>query len=301
MTASPATTAARPAEPGRGAAKILLVVLGSLGALLAMALVVAGVVLVVAHTQRDAAGFLSTPTERFASRSYALTHEGVEVGDATSTPTWVVDRIGTIRVRATSGDDRPLFVGIGRAAAVSRYLAGVAHDEVTHLDYDPFAITKHRSAGTHSPATPSQQSFWVASAIGPGTQTVEWKIDDGSWSLVLMNADASRAVAADVQFGAKAGWLLWAGLALGTVGLLIGAGSAAMIVYGAGGGGSGAAVAGAREAPSHSTRDRPKRPIPSPLRPTSTSRSAAGAGSSSGSSRSRTSSCWRSCGSRSLC
>ena len=42
MTASPTATAARPADPGRGAGSVLLIIFGCLAALIACALLVAG-------------------------------------------------------------------------------------------------------------------------------------------------------------------------------------------------------------------------------------------------------------------
>jgi len=43
----------------------------------------------------------------------------------------------TLRVSIPSAD-HPVFVGIGRAADVDRYLAGAAVDKVTDLEVDPF-------------------------------------------------------------------------------------------------------------------------------------------------------------------
>ncbi len=50
---------------------------------------------------------------------------------------------------------------------------------------------------------PAEQTFWVASATGAGEQTLEWEPEDGSWNVVVMNADGSRGVAADLSIGAE--------------------------------------------------------------------------------------------------
>jgi hypothetical protein len=227
-------TAARPSRPRRGVGKILLLLFGSLLALVALALLAAGGTLVWANeTQRDDDGYVSTRTERFATGTYALTHEGAEIGDVTDAPDWLVDRLGTVQIRATSTTGKPVFVGIGREADVAAYLARVAHDEVTDIDFDPFETTVRTRAGGAPAAPPGERRIWAASASGRGTQVATWDIEGGDWSVVVMNADGSRRVAADIELAAKAGWIRWLGVGLAAAGLLIGLVSAAMIVAGA--------------------------------------------------------------------
>jgi len=243
---TPAITAAVPAEPRRGVPKVLAAVLGSLGALVAIALLLAGLGLVWADTtQRDGDGYFTTRAERLTTGAYALTHERVELREA---PGWIVDRLGTVRIRATAADGTPLFVGIASEADLDRYLAGVAHDEVVDLKSDPpYTVETRAQPGGAPSGAPTEESFWAASASGSGTQTVSWEVAEGNWAFVVMNADGSRAVAADIELGAKVDWMLAVGLALVAAGALIGLGSAAMIFFGVRtpGGGGDAAFAGA--------------------------------------------------------
>jgi hypothetical protein len=58
---------------------------------------------------------------------------------------------------------------------------------------------------------------------------VDWEARDGRWAVVVMNADGSRAVTADVSVGAKLGILPWIAAALLLVGLIALAAGAAMI------------------------------------------------------------------------
>jgi len=59
-----------------------------------------------------------------------------------------------------------------------------------------------------------------------GTQTVTWKVREGDWSVVLMNADGSRGVSADIDLGAKLSFLLWVAIGLLMGGVLVTGGSA---------------------------------------------------------------------------
>ena len=71
---------------------------------------------------------------------------------------------------------------------------------------------------------PGDSDIWTASASGTGDQQLTWDATSGDWVVVLMNADGSRDVAADVAVGATVpalGWLVAGLLAVGGVLLLI--------------------------------------------------------------------------------
>jgi len=50
----------------------------------------------------------------------------------------------------------------------------------------------------------------MAAVFGTRTvrKTLTWKVRAGDWSVVLMNADGSRGVTADIDLGAKLSFLL---------------------------------------------------------------------------------------------
>jgi hypothetical protein len=130
----------------------------------------------------------------------------------------------------------------------------VAYDEVTDVDYDPFRVTYAARRGVRTPALPAQQDFWAARVSGPGEQTLDWELEGGSWSLVVMNADAAPVVAADLQFGVKIKILLGLGIGLLVGGLIALGIGVTMIVFGARGGGGGGpppATAAKPPAPRH--------------------------------------------------
>jgi hypothetical protein len=135
-----------------------------------------------------------------------------------------------IRVQGVAAGSGTLFMGIAPADAVAGYLDGVAHDEITEWDSMQDDITEvvyTRNEGTADPAAPATKGFWVASVSGSGEQTLDWTIESGEWALVIMNADGSPGVSADVRFGVLAPAVLFPlGLASLVVGLvaLIGGG-----------------------------------------------------------------------------
>ena len=135
-----------------------------------------------------------------------------------------------VRVEGVAAGSETLFMGIAPADAVAGYLAGVAHDEITAWDSTQDDITEvvyTRNEGTTEPTAPGTTGFWVASASGSGEQALDWTIESGEWALVIMNADGSPGVSADVRFGvATLSVLFPIGLASLVVGLvaLIGGG-----------------------------------------------------------------------------
>jgi hypothetical protein len=216
-----------------GAGRVILVVLGSIVALLGLGLAAAGGFLLWADRTQREDGYLTTQTERFATSTYALTRERLELDAGGSNWVWNDNWLGKVRIRGEGASAKPLFIGIGPEAAVAGYLGRVAHADVQDIDIDPFRVDYRPIAGGAPRRPPTAQDFWAASASGQGRQTVTWKVRDGDWSVVLMNADGSRGVAANVDLGAKLSFLLWVAIGLLVGGALIVGGSVALIVLAA--------------------------------------------------------------------
>jgi hypothetical protein len=215
------------------AGRVILIVLGCIGVLFGLGLLVGGGFLLWADRTQREDGYLTTPTERFATPTYALTRSRLEVD--TDGSGWVLNDswFGKIRIRGESADEKTLFIGIGPQADVAKYLATVSHANVEDVDFDPFRVKYLPIAGGGPQGPPTEQRFWAASASGVGTQTLTWKVRDGDWSVVLMNADASRGVAADLDLGAKLSFLIWVAIGLLLGGVLVVGGSTALIVLAA--------------------------------------------------------------------
>ncbi len=142
---------------------------------------------------------MTTPSQLQSATPAMVTAALAVVIDA-NTPQWVLDRLATdIRLTVSGRPEDSLFVGIARTDEVDVYLAGAAHDEVTDGAGKPtYRRVPATSSATPSPSVPADQTFWAAHAVGRGTVPLEWKVASGSWSVVVMNADASPGVAAVV-------------------------------------------------------------------------------------------------------
>ena len=205
------------------AARVVSVAGAGVAGLLATALLVTGGLALWGDGQKDDQGYLSTAGERFETSTRALNTANLDVN--TGAPSWLLDQgdFGKVRVKVRSAGDNPVFVGIAPTREVAGYLDGAAHATITDLSTTPFSADYQRHAGSRVPAPPATQRFWAASAQGTGTQRLDWRVKDGDWSVVVMNADASAGVHADVSAGANIPFLgdvAWAALGMGLVLLL---------------------------------------------------------------------------------
>jgi len=219
----------RPRRPW-GVGRVILLALGAIGVLVALGLVAGGGALLWAdRTQRDDDGYLTSPAGRFSTSAHAIVSDSIDA--STGGPDWVVseDVIGAIRIRAESSAGKPVFVGIGPTGQVERYLSGVERDLVQTLDFDPFRVEYRRFPGGAPGAAPGEEDLWVASASGPGRQQLDWALETGDWSIVLMNADASAGVEADVSASAEASLLPWLAIAVLVAGVLVLFGSGLLV------------------------------------------------------------------------
>jgi hypothetical protein len=195
--------------------------------LLAVSLLAAGGALLWGDAQKDDDGYFTTAREPFAAGGYALATDDLDIDlDGAG---WLLER-GRIRVTVEPRTGKPAFVGIARTRDVSRYLDGVPHRSLVDVEVSPFRATYRDDGGDRRPALPADQRFWAASASGSGTQSLTWDVEDGDWSVVVMNEDASRGVDARISAGAKVSFLATAGwIAIGG-GLLLLAGAVALLV-----------------------------------------------------------------------
>ena len=206
----------RPGAPW-GAGRVTAVVLASLGVVVALAAVVAGATgLVLDRTQRDASGYLMTPSRVYATNTYALVSAGYRGGTSND---WFVTRnlLGTVRIRANA--TRPVFIGIARESDAQAYLGSVARAVGAQFDTHSADFRVHQ--GGPPSYAPTHAHIWSASAVGAGTRTLTWTPHPGNWRIVLMNADGTAGIRADVSVGARLPHLLPIAIAVLGAGILL--------------------------------------------------------------------------------
>jgi len=217
-------------NPGR----IALIVTGALAALVASVLLAGGAAALYGQVQKDDDGYLTSEAHRFdtGTRALATDNLDIDLGAADS----LADDLGRVKIEAQSNDGKPLFVGIGRTSDVERYLNGVPHSTVHDVEdgpFDSFHAETTRHAGNRHPVAPEHAGIWAASSEGTGKQATDIDFREGNWSVVVMNADGSLGVDADISAGASLPFLDelgWTAIGSGSFALAFGI---ALIVAGA--------------------------------------------------------------------
>jgi hypothetical protein len=80
-----------------------------------------------------------------------------------------------------------------------------------------------------APATPpTEQDFWIVQTSSTGEQTISWEPDEGNYYVVLMNADGSEGINADIKVGVQVPFfggigdiLICAGVVVGAMGIVM--------------------------------------------------------------------------------
>jgi hypothetical protein len=204
-------------------ARVSLLVGAGVASLLAVGALGLGGLAFWGDSQKDESGYVSTGSERFETSTHALATESLDVDLDGAEGLIDATGFGDIRLDVAPQTDKPVFVGIARTDDLSAYLADVSHTTLTDLDYEPFEASYNPKEGQRSPAEPGGERIWAASTQGAAPQTLTWEVEDGDWSIVVMNADGSPGVEADVSAGAKLPFLTalgWSALGGGALLLL---------------------------------------------------------------------------------
>ncbi len=184
--------------------RILMGLLGVVGLVVAAPLLLGGgSLMVLDSTLADEDGFINSVPLDVEVDGYAVVAGPAEIHLAPPMPV-DLGEIATLRIRAVHDDPaRGLFVGIADADNVDSYLGGVPHAIVEDLDAEEFSLTYRIDATEGAPAAPGEQPFWIDSTEGVGMQTLEWEIESGDVSFVVMNEDATDGISFEAVVGAR--------------------------------------------------------------------------------------------------
>jgi hypothetical protein len=206
---SPSAPPAPPPPPRPSAAATVGRVVSLLAGVLLMlggaVIGLGGGALLAVNSARDAAGYATSPDLTLTTPTAGVVSSDVTIqGDNQWQVRW--GDFGTVRVTATAQGQTPIFLGVALASDVDSWLSGTARDEVTQAWGNRNGPALRRISGDlRSASPPTQQSFWVSQASGPGTVQLQWDAlaSDGRYVLVLANADGSLSVAARSHVGVK--------------------------------------------------------------------------------------------------
>ncbi|HEV7951181.1 MAG TPA: DUF4389 domain-containing protein [Glaciihabitans sp.] len=213
---------------------LLMLFFGTLVALTGLASLGAGIASAVAAAIQEDEGFVPFPSADLSTDTYALVSPSATIPELDANAQNAASALGSLRLRAEAANpDTSIFVGIGPRADVLDYLAGVNYDRVTSVGITPFGTNYDEVEGTATPQPPGDQTFWEMSAEGTGQQEVSIEAQSGSWVVVVMNADATARVDAELTLGVVSDLFGSAAAALivtGLVTLLVGLG---LVIFGA--------------------------------------------------------------------
>jgi hypothetical protein len=206
--------------------RIAALVIGVLLVVLSLALLGAGgTALWADRTQRDG-GYVTTGVHDFSTAGSALATVSTELGSAGTGWLYAPTLLDEVRIRVTPTSlGSALFVGIGPSTEVDRYLAGVDHTVITEF----WEEKTEAVAGGPPGSAPAAQDFWVASDTGRGARTLEWDSTDGSWTVVVMNADGRPGIDVGADLGARMPAVLWIAIGLLAAGAVLFAGGSLLI------------------------------------------------------------------------
>jgi len=208
------------------AGRIILLVFGALILLGSVGLLLGGGALLWANSAlTDSEGFITTRTVQLDQDSYAIVTEPADI-DLGAAWLWNWSNLVTFKVEGSNDDpSKQIFMGVAEESDLNAYLNDVDYDEITEFSINPYRLAYTNHQGDSEPAAPTSETFWSASVYGAGTQTLEWELETGSYSLVLMNDDGSAGVDLSVVFGVKVPLVFGIGVGFlvgGMVGLIIG-------------------------------------------------------------------------------
>jgi hypothetical protein len=206
--------------------KPLLIVGGALVALIGLGILVGGVALLVLF---GTDGEIQSGSHPVAATGRALVSEPSTIVD--SSP---IDAGGGVRLRVavepTNGKE--VFVGIAPADDVDTFLKDVAIDEIADFELRPYRLETKPIPGEAVPGNPNDETFWHAAASGTEGAAIDWKVESGTFRLVIMNVDSSPSVEANGTLGVKVPFTVPAGITAIVLGVVLAGVGVLLLVLG---------------------------------------------------------------------
>lgn len=190
------------------------------------------------YIMTDDEGYIMSKTRRIDVSSYGVVVEDMDIDIDPVALRWFERSGGFLSFKVITESNDPtkeIFVGVARVADAYSYIEPLEYHNIENMDFGWDQGTSGTGQlqfilhpGDAPVAPPTVHSWWVVHGAASGSQTIVWEPEAGNYYLVLMNADGSRGVDADVKlgveipfFGGLGNILVVAGLFVGGIGVLM--------------------------------------------------------------------------------
>jgi hypothetical protein len=225
---------------GWSRSKILSLLLGCFVIFISLGMFAGGGVILWSQSANTADdGYVYAGQMRLNADSYAVIDNEIHPEVENGWRPFTIKEVVSIKVKATSNNGKPVFIGVATKQSALPYFVGVNVDKLVlgdsapkwHFDYYP-TLTYQSLPGGSPQTPPTSQHFWTAQASGSGAQTLTWTPSTGDYWLVVMNADGSKVLDANVQIGVRLDFFSWTGVWMILGGIILALGGVAIIYFG---------------------------------------------------------------------
>jgi hypothetical protein len=186
----------------------------------------------------DEEGFIMSNTKQLQVPSYAIITEEIDFNINPTTWRFFERRGGFLKFKLITESNDPekeLFIGVARREDAFNYINTMEYHEIKEIKlgweewYNGTSeITYILHHGDPPSVPPTVHSFWVVQGISAELQTIIWEPQAGNYYLVMMNADGTPNISADVKlgvqlpfFGGIGNILLVSGIFIGAIGIMM--------------------------------------------------------------------------------
>lgn len=186
----------------------------------------------------DDEGFIISDPAEIDVSGYAIVLENMEFDIDPVAWRWFQRRGGLLTFKLTTESNNPskeIFIGIAREQDVQSYIQNVEYQRIVDTDFDienyDFKLSDsdfvlHSGEAPSTP--PTVHSYWVEHGADSEYQEIIWEPQAGNYYAVIMNADGSEGIKADIQVGVKVPFfgslgniLISAGAFVGLIGVVM--------------------------------------------------------------------------------
>ncbi|MBD3173368.1 zinc-ribbon domain-containing protein [Candidatus Bathyarchaeota archaeon] len=187
----------------------------------------------------DEEGYLTSATKQVKVSSYAIVVDELDFHMDPVAWRFLQRRGGFLSFKLTTennNSDKDIFIGVARVEDAYEYIESMEYHEITEMNigwerFDSGSTETQYILHQGDPPTipPTEQNFWIVQGRSSGTNSITWDPESGNYYLVMMNADGSSAISADIKIGVQMPFFAGIGNIMLSTGFVLGAFGAIMI------------------------------------------------------------------------